>query len=60
MKRIILIAVAALMLTTGSARAAGGRQNRAYRSSSGNGPISRLVELERRKNAWLRQTFLGR
>jgi hypothetical protein len=29
-------------------------------SATRNGPIARLIELERRKNEWLRQRFLGR
>lgn len=33
---------------------------RTVRSSRRGGLLSGLVELERRKNAWLRRTFLGR
>jgi hypothetical protein len=29
-------------------------------SSASKGPVAKLVELERRKNEWLRQRFLGR
>lgn len=61
MKHLFLLAVAALMLSlpTGSAQAAGER--RIFRpAGNGNGPVQRVMELERRKNAWLRQTFLGR
>ena len=38
------------------------QQQSYYRPSSRQSPsvIGRLVELERRKNAWLRRTFLGR
>lgn len=33
---------------------------RQVRSSRNGGVLSRLIELERRKNAWLMRTFLGR
>ncbi len=60
MKRLILLAVAALMLSTGSTEAARNRYS-SYRSNNGNGGVfSRMMELERRKNARLRQIFLGR
>lgn len=59
MKRVFLLAVAALMLSVPSqpAQAVG---ERGFRANNGNGPIQRVIELERRKNAWLRRTFLGR
>lgn len=58
MKRVFLLAVAALMLSLPSkpAQAVGERGVR----NNGNGPVRRMIELERRKNAWLRRTFLGR
>lgn len=59
MKRLFFLAVALLLLWTGSSEAQIGR-NRQFRSNNGGGPVSRLIELERRKNAWLRRTFLER
>lgn len=59
MKRVFLLAVAALMLSIPSdhAQAVGERM---IRAGNGNRPLNRLIELERRKNAWLRRTFLRR
>lgn len=60
MKRLLLLAVAVLILSAGSSEAAGNR-TRVYRQARTNGGVvSRMIELERRKNAWLRQTFFGR
>jgi len=36
------------------------RSTRTVRSNRRGGLLSGLVDLERRKNAWLRRTFLGR
>jgi hypothetical protein len=36
-----------------------GYNNYGYNSGYSQGPFSRLMELERAKNAWLRSTFLG-
>ncbi len=36
------------------------RSTRSVRSNRRGGLLSGLVDLERRKNAWLRRTFLGR
>jgi hypothetical protein len=62
MKHLVLLAAAAAaFLATPSAEAAG-RSNRsgASAASTRQGPIARLAELERAKNAWLRQVFLRR
>lgn len=61
MKRfLLLVAVLASMVIGGTASAeqlrAAGRQMTAARK----GPVAKLIELERRKNEWLRQRFLGR
>jgi len=59
MKRMFFVAMALLMLaSTGSAQM-GRRYNGGYQPQRG-GVFSRMMELERRKNAWLRETFLGR
>lgn len=35
------------------------RRARMFQKSNGDGMFSRIMEIERRKNAWLRSTFLG-
>jgi hypothetical protein len=55
MKQLFFLAIALLLLTSGPTYASG-RQNRGYRSSNG-GVFSKLVEMERAKNAWLREKF---
>jgi hypothetical protein len=69
MKRILLV-LAAFAVVASSEVEAGQRYyyRSAYRpartynynyNSGYQGPFSRLMELERAKNAWLRQTFMG-
>ena len=65
MRRVIttLALIAAFSLAAAGEAEAGRRNN--YRGSrvsqrSNGGFFSNLMELERRKNAWLRATFLGR
>jgi hypothetical protein len=55
---VVLMAVVATLMVTGGSNAQQirGQQIGAQRS----GPVAKLVELERRKNEWLRQRFLGR
>lgn len=68
MKRIITTAVAliiAFSVTSGSEAEAGRRNNNNRRIFASNrvsngGFFQNVMELERRKNAWLRATFLGR
>ena len=57
-KLLILAAVAAVSLAGLEAHAAARRVR--PQVSAGEGPVSRLVDLERRKNAALRQMFFGR
>ena len=60
MRRILLvIAVVSSLVIASTASAA---QNRASSQASGarKGPVAKLVELEKRKNEWLRQQFLGK
>lgn len=60
MTRLFLLAIAVLMLSTGSTEAARSRSS-GYRSNNGNGGVfNRMMELERQKNARLRQIFFGR
>jgi hypothetical protein len=70
MKRLLLV-VAAFALFASSEAQAGQRYyyrsayrpartyNYNYNNGSSQGPFARMMELERAKNAWLRQTFLG-
>jgi len=57
-RMVVLMAVVASLVVTGSVNAQQirGQQIGAQRS----GPVAKLIELERRKNEWLRQRFLGR
>ena len=54
-KLFVVAAVAALFLACDSASAASRNGGASVRK----GPISKLIELERRKNEWLRRTFLN-
>ena len=57
-RMIVVMAVVATLVVTGSA---GAQQIRGQQiGAQRQGPIAKLVELERRKNEWLRQRFLGR
>ncbi len=62
MKKFILLAVlAASIMTTGGTAEAGSSRSGTYVSQRSNDNIfSRLMELERRKNAALRRMFFGR
>lgn len=57
-KVVILATFAVLAVTASETRAAGGRAR--TQVSSGPGPINRVIELERRKNAAIRRIVLGR
>lgn len=59
MRRVVLfVAVVTALMVSGSVNAQQirGREIGAQR----NGPVAKLIELERRKNEWLRQRFLGK
>lgn len=63
MRRWVLVAALLATIVVTSAETASAAQ---YSSSTGRsvaarrmGPIARLIELERRKNEWLRRVFLG-
>ena len=62
MRKSFILAVAMIIayssVAAPSAEAAGGR--RFIVARNGGGFFANLMELERRKNAWLRATFLGR
>ena len=57
-----VIAVIATMFIAGTASAAQSQSRNARPAAQGtrNGPVAKLIELERRKNEWLRETFMKR
>ena len=58
MRRLALvIAVLASIAVAGSASAEQMRASRQQATAARKGPVAKLVELERRKNEWLRQQF---
>jgi hypothetical protein len=64
MKRFFIAVAALAVLASSEAQA---QQRYYYRSNYARpsynrpqGPLGRLMEMERAKNAWLRQTFMGR
>jgi len=61
MKKVLVLAVLAATVLTGFEVHASARRTRPQVSAAqAQGPMNRLMELERRKNAALRQAFLGR
>ncbi len=59
-KLLVLATMAVLSLTCLEAQASSRRVRTTVSSAAGAGPFSRLMELERRKNAALRQMFVSR
>ena len=59
MRKLLILASLAVIVLTGFEVEANQRRVRSQ-VSAGQGPVGRLVELERRKNAALRQAFFGR
>ena len=58
MRRILLVvAVVSSLVIASTASAA---QNYSQASGARKGPIAKLIELEKRKNEYLRQRFLGK
>jgi hypothetical protein len=45
------------MFLVGTAEASQNRAGRQSAQATRNGPVKKLIELERRKNEWLRQQF---
>ena len=58
-KSLLAVAIISSLVIASTASAA---QNRTTSQASGarKGPVAKLVELEKRKNEWLRQQFLGK
>jgi len=53
----MLAAIISSMLVVGAADAAQNRAGRQELQGARKGPVAKLIELERRKNEWLRQQF---
>lgn len=60
MRKAAVLAILAAILLSGNNTQASERRVRPLITTTGQGPINRLIELERRKNAALRQMFFGR
>lgn len=59
MRKLLILAILATMVVMGHDAQAAGRRVRPQ-VSSGQGPVSQLISLERRKNAYLKQAIFGR
>jgi hypothetical protein len=60
MQRVLFVIAVVVSLFAGSAASASQFNGRQQMTGARKGPIAKLIELERRKNEWLRQQFLGR
>jgi hypothetical protein len=60
MQRVLFVIAVVVSLFAGSAASASQVNARQQVSAARKGPVAKLIELERRKNEWLRQRFLGR
>ena len=59
MRKILLaVAIISSLVIASTASAAQNRSSQA--AGARKGPVAKLVELEKRKNEWLRQQFLGK
>jgi hypothetical protein len=52
-----VVAIVSSMFLVGTAEAAQNGSGRQSVQGTRNGPVKKLIELERRKNEWLRQQF---
>jgi hypothetical protein len=61
MRRIVLVvAVLSSLAIVSTASAAQSRTTGSQANAARKGPVAKLVDLEKRKNEWLRQQFLGK
>ena len=60
MQRVLFVIAVVVSMFVGSAASASQVNARQQVGATRQGPIAKLIELERRKNEWLRQRFLGR
>jgi hypothetical protein len=56
-RMLFVMAVVSTLVLSSVASAAEARPARAEMNGARKGPIAKLIELERRKNEWLRQQF---
>ncbi len=54
---IVIAVLSTLVIGTSASQAQNARQEI---GAARKGPVAKLIELERRKNEWLRERFLGR
>lgn len=52
-----VVAIVSSMFLVGTASAAQNREARQAAQANRQGPVKKLIELEKRKNEWLRQQF---
>ena len=61
MRRIVFVfAILSSLVIASTASASQSRMNNSESTATRRGPVKKLVELEKRKNAWLRQQFLNK
>jgi len=60
MRRIVLVVAVLTSLVIAGTASAAQNGNSSGASATRKGPVAKLVELEKRKNEWLRQQFLGK
>jgi hypothetical protein len=60
MQRALFVIAIVSTIVIGSSASATQASSRQQIGAARKGPVAKLVELERRKNEWLRQRFLGR
>jgi len=56
-RMLFVMAIASTLVLSSLASAADGVASRSQVTAARKGPIAKLIELERRKNEWLRQQF---
>ena len=60
MRRILLVVAVVSSLVIASTASAAQNRTASQAGAARKGPVAKLVELEKRKNEWLRQQFLGK
>ena len=60
MQRVLFVIAVVSSLFVGGAASAAEFRNAPQVQAARKGPVAKLVELERRKNEWLRERFLNR
>jgi len=60
MRRILLVVAVVTSLVIASTASAAQNTGKSQASGARKGPVAKLIELEKRKNEWLRETFLNK